>query len=98
MKRRTGPTAMRRTRRFLIAPVLAAMIVALLVPYGALAVHDTGAFELDGNATSATMTPAADDWDRVCHQVLGTDCSTTSNTTGAVAVAFADDAKVVTGI
>jgi len=89
---------MRRTRRFLIAPVLAAMIVALLVPYGALAVHDTGAFELDGNATSATMTPAADDWDRVCHQVLGTDCSTTSNTTGAVAVAFADDAKVVTGI
>ena len=27
-----------------------------------------------------------DDWDNVCHQVTGTDCSTTTNTTGATAV------------
>jgi hypothetical protein len=41
---------------------------------------DTSVFELDGNATtdhSGTSTP--DDWDRVCHSVLGTDCSTTNN-------------------
>jgi hypothetical protein len=50
----------------------------------ALAVHDTGAFELDANAVNG---PApGDDWDNVCHQVTGTDCSTTSNTTCATAV------------
>jgi len=56
----------------------------------ALAVHDTGAFELDGNATNDPALPG-DDWDNVCHQVTGSDCSTTSNTTGATAVAFAGD-------
>jgi hypothetical protein len=53
---------------------------------GALAVHDTGAFELDGNPTNGAA--AGDDWDNVCHQVLGTDCSTSSNTSGATAVAW----------
>jgi hypothetical protein len=45
---------------------------ALFVIAGAQAVHETGAFELDGNAVSANAaTPfgPADDWDRVCHQV-----------------------------
>jgi hypothetical protein len=35
----------------------------------ALAVHDTGAFELDGNAVSNST----DDWDRVCKKVTITD-------------------------
>ena len=74
-----------RTSRFVVAPVVAALLVALLMPSGVLAVHDTGAFELDGNATSST----SDDWDKVCHEVTGTDCSTSSNTSGAKAVAWA---------
>jgi hypothetical protein len=48
-------------------------------------VHDTGKFELDGNAVNNPAV-AGDDWDNVCHQVLGTDCSTTSDTSGATAV------------
>jgi hypothetical protein len=48
------------------------------------AVHDTGAFELDGNATNGAA--PGDDWDNVCHQMIHTDCSTTSDTTGASAV------------
>ncbi len=70
-----------------------AAVTAFLLPLAALtvipgaAVNNTGAFELDGNAvTDHTTAGAPDDWDRVCHQVLGTDCSTTSNTTGAAAV------------
>jgi hypothetical protein len=63
-----------------------AAVVALGLGVGpAAAVHDTGAFELDGNATNNPAV-AGDDWDNVCHQVLGTDCSTTSNTSGATAV------------
>jgi hypothetical protein len=50
----------------------------------ALAVHDTGAFELDGNAVNGSA--PGDDWDNVCHQMLGSDCSTTSDTSGATAV------------
>jgi hypothetical protein len=80
-------TARRHTRRFLVGPVLAALLTALLFPGTAVAVHDTGAFELDGNATSST----SDDWDEVCHQVTGSDCSTSSNTSGAKAVAWAAD-------
>ncbi|MBO0885300.1 MAG: hypothetical protein J2P17_34210, partial [Mycobacterium sp.] len=55
----------------------------------ASAVHDTGAFELDGNATNNPAVPG-DDWDNVCHQVLGTDCST-SNDTSASGGATATD-------
>src|SRR3989475_2389278 len=76
-----------RARRYLVGPVLAALLPALLFPGAAFAVHDTGAFELDGNATSS----ASDDWDKVCHQVTGSDCSTGSNTSGGKAVAWASD-------
>jgi hypothetical protein len=63
--------------------VVALGVAAAYIP-GAMAVHDTGAFELDGNAVNG---PApGDDWDNVCHQVTGGDCSTTSNTSGATAV------------
>lgn len=79
----------RRTRRWRFA---AASFAVILGATGitasnvspSAAVHDTGAFELDGNATNG---PAlGDDWDNVCHQVLKTDCSTANDTTGATAV------------
>src|SRR6266702_381583 len=76
-----------RQSRFVLAPVLVAMVFTLFFPYGAQAVHDTGVFELDGNATSST----SDDWDKVCHEVTGSDCSTTLNTSGARSVAWASD-------
>jgi hypothetical protein len=60
-------------------------------PLPALAVHDTGAFELDGNAVNQPGTPG-DDWDNVCHQVTGSaQCGTTSDTTGATATAWNSD-------
>jgi hypothetical protein len=51
---------------------------------GASAVHDSGVFELDGNAVNGAA--PGDDWDNVCHQVTGSDCSTTNNTSGATSV------------
>src|SRR5215475_15702720 len=86
----THGTGRHRRRRWLIAGLAvvsstAAVIALAVAP--ALAVHDTGAFELDGNAVNG---PApGDDWDNVCHQVVKGDCSTTNNTTafgGATAV------------
>ena len=90
-----------RTGRVAVLPVLIAALVGLVFAIPALAVHDTGAFELDGNAVNGTPLPAGDDWDNVCHQVLGSDCSTTSNTTGATAVDWVAepnlDASIFTG-
>jgi len=83
-----GPTGSRRRRRFLIAPILLVACAAMFWIAGAQAVHDNGAFELDGNATNNPAV-AGDDWDNVCHEVTGSDCSTTSNTSasgGATAV------------
>ncbi|NYJ04580.1 hypothetical protein [Petropleomorpha daqingensis] len=68
----------------MLAAAFAAVLAMVVAIPAAHAVHDTGAFELDGDATNGA-TPG-DDWDNVCHQVLGNDCSTTSNTTGATAV------------
>lgn len=81
----------RRSRLLLLSlALIAAMAVA--IP-GALAVHDTGAFQLDGNAQTSVQSPvpANDDWDRVCREVLGFDCSTTDVTTGATAVSWSED-------
>ena len=82
-----GPTGSRRRRRFLVVPVLLVACAAFMWIGGAQAVHDNGSFELDGNAVNGAA--AGDDWDNVCHQVTGTDCSTTSDTSangGATAV------------
>src|SRR5262245_54118506 len=59
----------------------------------ALASTPAGLFELEGNATSSTGAGGAlpDDWDRVCHEELGSDCSTSDNTHGATAVAWTTD-------
>src|SRR5262245_38896377 len=69
------------------AAVLAAAALTVFDGEPAAAVHDTGAFELDGNAVNGVA--PGDDWDNVCHQVLLTDCSTSDNTSaggGAKAV------------
>jgi hypothetical protein len=68
-------------RRWLTAGIAALLAAAAVTAFGAApasAVHDTGAFELDGNAVNGAA--PGDDWDNVCHEVLGTDCSTSSNT------------------
>jgi hypothetical protein len=89
-------TGSHRGRRWLtaglaVASSTAAVIALSVVP--ALAVHDTGSFELDGNATNNSAVPG-DDWDNVCHQVTGTDCSTTNNTNGATAVDWVSDGNL----
>jgi hypothetical protein len=92
----THRTGTRRRRRWLTAGLAvvsstAAVVALSVVP--ALAVHDTGAFELDGNATNNPAV-AGDDWDNVCHQVTGSDCSTTSDTNGATAVDWVAEPNV----
>lgn len=73
---------------------MALSAIAAVVAMGVLVIPalalDTSVFELDGNAvTNNAGTGSPDDWDRVCHQVLKTDCSTSNNTAAATAVAFA---------
>lgn len=87
-------TAVRRRRTPIALLAALALVAAILGLAGqADAVHETGAFQLDGDASSSTATPAAapDDWDRVCHQVTGTGCSTTNNTTTATAVSWVSE-------
>lgn len=95
MTQLTGATRIRHVSRFLVLPLVGAMVLTLLVPYAAQAVHDTGIFQLDGDAQSATNTaqtpPANDDWDKVCNQATGggvAGCGTTAVTTGATAVSW----------
>ncbi len=86
----------RRSRRRVLTVLIAVASTAIaLTVFGgsAGAVHDTGAFELDGNPTSSAATPG-DDWDNVCHQAAPTICPTGSNTTGATAVSFTNDGPV----
>src|SRR5438874_2407512 len=98
--RRFEPIGVRMTRihrlggRSRILAVLAGAfaLAALVAAPDAFAVHDTGVFQLDGDASSSTQPAppypqAVDDWDKVCHQ-YGTNpaiCGTTSNTTGSTA-------------
>ena len=95
MTQASGATGIRRVRRSLALPLIAAMVLTLLMPYAAQAVHDTGIFQLDGDAQTSTNTagtPAAlDDWDKVCNQVTGgglAGCGTTAVTSGATAVSW----------
>jgi hypothetical protein len=92
-----GSPGSRRRRRFLLIPLLAMCAMASLYVTGAQAVHDTGAFELDGNATNDSSV-LGDDWDNVCHQVVGSDCSTTSDTNGATAVSWVSEPNRTTSI
>jgi hypothetical protein len=93
MTRIIGPPRSRRRHWTFLSCLVAALTVGVFFISGAQAVHDLGVFQLDGNASStAQSTPtASDDWDKVCHQVVGSDCSTSSNTTNATAVAWSND-------
>jgi len=92
-----GPKGGWRRRRLLAVPILLVACAALFWIGGASAVHNTGNFELDGNATNNPAVPG-DDWDNVCHQVLHTDCSTTSDTSSASAVSFVSEPNRSTSI
>ena len=80
----------KRTKFLLGIGVIAALVIGWQVT--AFAVHDTGAFELDGNAVNGSA--PGDDWDNVCHQVTKTlpaadqQCKTAADTTGASAVSW----------
>jgi hypothetical protein len=65
-------TPHRPERRYITAVAVVGLLASALLAGGtALAVHDTGRFQLDGDAASGTntaVTPAAsDDWDKVCY-------------------------------
>jgi len=83
--------------------VIAALVIGWQV--AAFAVHDTGAFELEGNAVNDP--PPGDDWDNVCHQVTITndtsnsipnECASAANTTGATAVSWTGEANANSSI
>jgi hypothetical protein len=101
-RRVIGPTGSRRRRwLFLLCLVVTVGAGILFIP-GALAVHDTGAFELDGNATNDPAV-VGDDWDNVCHEVTITndttnaitdECASATDTSGALAVSWAAEASL----
>jgi hypothetical protein len=75
-------------RKQFLAVLAASALIAGYAALPAFAVHDTGLFQLDGNATTVNP-PAGDDWDRVCHQVTsGAQCASATDTTGATAVSW----------
>src|SRR3954447_7702053 len=82
-----GPTGSVRRRRFLFWPILMAACTALFFVAGAQAVHDTGSFELDGNATTAT----SHDWDQVCFQAVADARCGTTTSAGAKAASWTSD-------
>src|SRR4051794_16646543 len=91
-KRRTGRKALTALA------VLGLLAGSLLVGTSALAVNQTGAFELDGNAINGA--PAGDDADNVCYQVAidggataaaaHTKCTASAGTNGATATTWVD--------
>jgi len=72
----------RRGRRAITAVAALGLIAGTFLAAGtALAVHDAGFFELDGNTVNDPGV-TGDDWDNVCHQVTsGGVCATASDTT-----------------
>src|SRR5438128_347418 len=85
--------------RSALAIVAAFMVLAVFAVVPAFAVHDTGRFQLDGDASTGLNTTSAptatDDWDKVCNQATGgnASCHTSANsvsgnTTGATAVSW----------
>ncbi len=85
-------------RKWLTAVAALALLGGtLLAGAVALATTPAGLFELEGNAVTDNTVPGSDDWDRVCHEVTGSDCNTTSNTTTATAVAWTTDTHGAVG-
>jgi hypothetical protein len=86
-----------RGRMRIFALVASCLMLGVYAAIPAFAVHDTGLFELDGNATNDAAVPG-DDWDNVCHEVTGSDCSTTDDTSGATAVSWVSEPNRATTI
>jgi hypothetical protein len=97
-----GKRGLTRPRKGVLALTVLSMSAVLsavgITP--ANAVHDTGAFELDGNAVNDAV--AGEDWDNVCRQVTITNdtaavipnqCASASNST-ATAVSWTDDGSL----
>jgi hypothetical protein len=86
--------------RPLLGVLFSISLLTVLVATPAQAVHDLNVFELEGNATNDPNV-LGDDWDNVCHEVIGSDCSTTNNTSGATAVSWKEElsrsASIFTG-
>src|SRR6266536_966508 len=66
-----GPTGSKRRKRFLLVPILLVACTALFVVGGAQAVHDSGVFQLDGNAVATdnstpAMPTATEDAGNIC--------------------------------
>jgi hypothetical protein len=77
-----------RGRRVLTAiATLSILGGTFLVAGTALAVHDTGSFELDGNA----VTTLSHDWDQVCYQATSDSRCGTTTPAGATAVSWTAD-------
>lgn len=98
---RTAVNPRGNRRRYLLILACISLVAGMMIAYlpGALAVHDTGAFELEGDAVAEVT----DDWDRVCNEVTGggiPGCSTAA-TTSAEAVSWTNDgalnASIFTG-
>jgi hypothetical protein len=89
-----GPTGSPRRQWTLLVSLAAALAVGLFWIAGASAVHDIGAFELDGDAAPASTgaQPRADDWNDVYAQVNANPNSTCS-ALGAVECAFESDPR-----
>src|SRR5215471_8363523 len=82
-----GPSGSKRRHwLFLLCLVVTVGAAAAIIP-GALAVHDTGSFELDGNAVATT----SHDWDQVCFQVTNDARCGTTTSAGAESAAWTAD-------
>jgi hypothetical protein len=74
-RKMAGPTGSWRRRWGGLLSLVIIVSAALLFVRTVRAVHDTGSFQLDGDAATDTFTvpttpvPATDDWDKVCYQV-----------------------------
>jgi hypothetical protein len=92
-----------------LATALAALVLVsgtLVATNAVLAVNNTGAFELDGDATATNASGAPDDADRVCYQdainagltaaQATARCTATSGTNGASAVQWIDSSSELT--
>src|SRR5205085_1106738 len=72
LRRIAAISAVRKVRSSKGATALAIAIVIAVFIKTVVAVHDTGQFQLDGDASSLTNTvgtpPAVDDWDKICNE------------------------------
>jgi len=90
-----------RARKPITALAIIALVTGILaVSANVLAVAQTGAFELEGNAVTEAGVAGNDDWDRVCYEQAIEDgltaaqaqalCTANQGTTGATATTWVD--------